>query len=274
MVRITKRDPSSTESFTERDPSLPQRAHAAHPGTTSPAGKRLFDLLLGSVFALVALPIVTVIATAMAVSLRAFPLFVHERVGRGGEPFRVIKVRTLSPVTSPYADKREIDARGKGLAGIVRRLHLDELPQLLLVPLGRMSLVGPRPEMAHLYDRMPERQGGTRLRFRPGCTGLWQISVAHGGLIADAPEYDVLYAEHRTWRMDLWILWKTALIMSGTREPIHLTDVPRWTFRRADMPEALGGDLPLPLERRSVPRDERPSWLTRVAETASRTRWS
>jgi hypothetical protein len=183
-----------------------------------------------------------------------------------------VKIRTLPVATAAYADKREIDANGTGLARLVRRLHLDELPQLLLVLLGRMSLVGPRPEMAHLYGNMPERQGGTRLRFRPGCTGLWQISVDHGGLIAEAPEYDILYAEHRTWRLDLWILLRTALIMIGRSKPIQLSDVPRWTFRRTAASDVSDEVPSIELERRRAPREKPPAWRHRVDEMANRTR--
>jgi lipopolysaccharide/colanic/teichoic acid biosynthesis glycosyltransferase len=250
--------------------AAPTRTH--HPGAISRAGKRLVDVVVGTVLAVVALPVTFGLSIAMGLSLRAAPLFIHERVGRNGESFRVVKIRTLPVNTSAYADKREIDATGKGLARIVRRLHLDELPQLMLVPIGRMSLVGPRPEMAHLYRRMPERQGGTRLRFRPGCTGLWQISVAHGHLIAESPEYDIFYAEHRSWRLDLWILWKTLLVMSGLGQPITLDDVPRWACRTTIYEETGDRATPVKLERRRQPRYGQPAWLTKVEATAGRTR--
>jgi lipopolysaccharide/colanic/teichoic acid biosynthesis glycosyltransferase len=242
------------------------------PSPFSQLGKRSFDLVVGALLAVLALPVIVVAAIAMSVSLRAAPFFIQERVGRDGQTFRVPKIRTLPVGTPRYADKRELSGQRTTVLGrLLRRRHLDELPQLLLVPLGWMSLVGPRPEMAHLYRRMPERQGGTRLRLRPGCTGLWQISVAHDNLIADAPEYDIFYIENRSWRLDLWIMWRTAMSMLRGDEPIRLRDVPAWA-RRGGASTPPADESVLQVERRRVPRSDPPDWLERIDETATRTR--
>ncbi|MBW3614211.1 MAG: sugar transferase, partial [Actinobacteria bacterium] len=86
----------------------------------------------------------------------------------------------------------------------------DELPQLLLVPIGRMSLVGPRPEMPFLHDAMPAPFARLRTEVRPGCAGLWQIGHQCSGLIVEAPEYDLYYVDNWSPVMDLVILWRTA----------------------------------------------------------------
>jgi lipopolysaccharide/colanic/teichoic acid biosynthesis glycosyltransferase len=243
-------------------------------GRAAGTGKRLFDLVVGSVLALVALPVIVASAIGISLSLRARPFFIQERVGRNGETFRVPKIRTLPLETPRYADKHQLRPYATSRFGaLLRRRHVDELPQLLLVPLGRMSLVGPRPEMAHLYSRMPERQGGTRLRVRPGCTGLWQISVDHDNLIADAPHYDIFYVEHRTWRLDLWTMWRTALIMLGGREPITLSDIPSWAYP-GGVVETVPSEAAIQVDRRRAPRAGRPEWLERVGATAVRTRGS
>jgi lipopolysaccharide/colanic/teichoic acid biosynthesis glycosyltransferase len=236
-------------------------------------GKRMVDVLLGTSLALVSLPLIALLAVGVAISLRANPFFVHHRIGRDGTVFAVPKLRTLSTRTPRYAHKHALDheADTTRLTAVLRRLHLDELPQLLLVPVGLMSLVGPRPEMAHLYGRMPERQGGTRLRHRPGCTGLWQVSVAYSGLIGESPAYDIYYAEHHTLRLDLWILWRTALMTVGVDRPIDFGDVPRWTYRRAVARRLPRGVLPVvEIDRRREERRPAPVWFDRIQHAAER----
>jgi lipopolysaccharide/colanic/teichoic acid biosynthesis glycosyltransferase len=251
----------------------PTRRPRSVPPTNAGArtGKRVFDVVAGLCLSMIALPIIIGSAIGISISLRTNPFFIQDRVGRNGETFRIPKLRTLPAGTPRYANKYELRFSGSSrFAALLRRHHLDELPQLFLVPFGWMSLVGPRPEMAHLYPRMPERQGGTRLRLRPGCTGLWQISVAHESLIAEAPEYDIFYVEHHSWRLDLWIILRTALIMLGVRQPITLNDVPAWAY-----PTGVKGTasdrLSVQIERRRAPRSDHPDWLERVAHTAERT---
>lgn len=192
-------------------------------------GKRLFDVGIGLVLALLALPVIAVAAVALALSLRSWPFFVHERVGWQGRPFRMVKLRTLPPEAPPYADKYAI--AGLELPPVcrfLRRTHLDELPQLLLVPFGRMSLVGPRPEMPQLHEAGDTVFAGERTTARPGCTGLWQLSPDAHRLIWDAPDYDRFYLRHRTLRFDVWILWQTSLFVLGLEGPVALDRVPIW----------------------------------------------
>src|SRR5439155_24639230 len=113
----------------------------------------------------------------VAISLRAWPFFVHERVARDGELFRFLKLRTLPPSAPRYASKYEIrTVQRSRLTAWMRQRHLDELPQLLLVVAGKMSLVGPPPEMAELHGSMEPAFARARTQVRPGCSGLWQIS--------------------------------------------------------------------------------------------------
>ncbi len=203
--------------------------------TTSPTGvgKRALDLLVGLPLALLSLPIVALAAVVSAVALRANPFFVHERVGWCGRTFRVVKVRTLPTTTGAYVDKFALDAqRIPRATGLLRTLHLDELPQLWLVVGGSMSLVGPRPEMRVLHDDFDPTFAEMRCRVRPGLTGLWQISPHCVGLIGQRPEYDRIYLEMRSWRLDAWISFRTVLKILG-RGTVHLYEVPEWAFRRA-----------------------------------------
>src|SRR5205823_7969722 len=154
--------------------------------------KRVVDILIGSALAVCALPMIVVLAIGCAISLRTWPFFVQWRVGKNGKLFRMPKLRTL-PRSAPAAvDKYELGGVPMPrFCRILRRLHLDELPQLLMVPMGWMSLVGPRPEMPQLLDRYPSEFAAARLQVRPGCTGLWQVSESSTKLIYETPEYDL-----------------------------------------------------------------------------------
>jgi lipopolysaccharide/colanic/teichoic acid biosynthesis glycosyltransferase len=193
--------------------------------------KRAIDVVVGTVLALATLPVVLVLALVTTVNLRAWPFFVQTRIGAGGVPFRLVKLRTLPASTDHYADKRAIESIPlTWVSRTMRRTHLDELPQLFLVPLGRMSLVGPRPEMAFLVEQMSPSFARRRTEVRPGCTGLWQIGEACAGLIGEAPEYDLHYVDHRSLLLDLWIVWRSIAMVLGAGL-VTLADVPAWLRR-------------------------------------------
>lgn len=189
--------------------------------------KRSLDVVLGSLAALVTLPLVLVLALVLAVELRCWPFFVQERVGRADRIFRVVKLRTLPPTVSTVATKYELaDVAIPPIARKLRELHLDELPQLWLVVAGRMSLVGPRPEMPSLHAAFTPEVRAARAAVRPGCTGLWQVSVASSGLMHEHPEYDLAYIRALSLRLDLWILARTVSVLLGGRSTVTLSDAP------------------------------------------------
>jgi lipopolysaccharide/colanic/teichoic acid biosynthesis glycosyltransferase len=196
--------------------------------------KRTIDIVLGSLLAVLALPLIAILAVGCAIALRAWPFFVQRRVGRNGRDFAMPKLRTLRPSVPGNATKYELDpALIPKFCQFLRRTHLDELPQLLLVPVGAMSLVGPRPEMLCLMARYDEDTIARRTSLRPGCTGLWQVSDASGMLIHESPEFDLEYIERCNNRLDLWILFRTALIAITGRADATLVDVPAWAWRPA-----------------------------------------
>ena len=187
---------------------------------------------LAAVLLLAALPLIIVTAIVSFACYRAWPFFVQDRVGQGGQTFRFIKVRSLPPQTDRYADKYSIGiSRIPAIMQTIRRLHLDELPQLVHVVRGQMSFVGPRPEMPNLHARLPRAFATERVSVRPGLTGLWQISPHCQNLIGERTEYDRLYIEHRTLALDGWILLRTLLKMTVGRVT-HLHDVPTRVVRR------------------------------------------
>jgi lipopolysaccharide/colanic/teichoic acid biosynthesis glycosyltransferase len=191
--------------------------------------KRAADIVIALVLLVLTFPAVVVGAVGSAIVLRAWPFFVQQRVGIDGKAFRFIKIRTLPTSTPKYVLKNDLDFTELNpfVLGL-RCLHFDELPQLLLVLTGRLSLVGPRPEMTAFHERLDPAFAGERTSIRPGCTGLWQIGLGCTGLIGESPEYDRYYLRHQSLRLDLWILMRTALLMLGLRGVVALDDVPGW----------------------------------------------
>jgi hypothetical protein len=143
-------------------------------------------------------------------------LFVQERLGMNGRPFRMFKFRTMWRDAPRYAPspQGDVDPRITRVGRMLRLCGLDELPQLLNVLRGDMSLVGPRPEMPFIVERYTqlERQ---RLRARPGITGLWQLSVDRHAEIHENIEYDLYYIDHQSLMLDALILLETLFFTLG-----------------------------------------------------------
>lgn len=190
--------------------------------------KRAFDLVVGTVLAIVATPLIAVLALLTALSLRAWPFFVQERITEGGRHRRFYKLRTLPKHTPPYALKRALQLDLPRIPLVLRRLHLDELPQLYLVPLGRLSLVGPRPKMPDDFEPVDPAYGAVRVKVPQGCTGLWQIGSHTHELPHETPDYDFFYLRYGCLRMDVWVLWRTLRHMVGMHRPVTLDEVPEW----------------------------------------------
>jgi lipopolysaccharide/colanic/teichoic acid biosynthesis glycosyltransferase len=190
---------------------------------------RALDLCVGSVAALLSLPVVFLLLMGSAVVFRANPLFVQHRIGRHGRLIPIPKVRSLSPLTPADADKYGLNSWNVTRWGrFIRRLHIDELPQLWMVVAGRMSLVGPRPEIPRLAEQFTPEFAATRHSVRPGLTGLWQISEGADGLISEAPEWDRIYVRNACARLDIWILFRTVRHYLPGGRPIRVADLPSW----------------------------------------------
>jgi lipopolysaccharide/colanic/teichoic acid biosynthesis glycosyltransferase len=205
--------------------------------------KRLADLVVAAGLLVLATPVIVLAALTSLVSYRRWPFFVQTRVGRDERPFRLVKVRTLSPATPATLPKAELEAhRPSGACRFLRAHHIDELPQLVHVLVGTMSLVGPRPEMERLHLELPDAFARLRTSVRPGITGLWQVSQAVEGMIADHPEYDRFYVAHTNLRFDLWVLWRTVTGLLGRPLVASLDDIPSWVaHQREDAAEPVDG---------------------------------
>ncbi len=201
------------------------------------AAARALDLAVAVPLAILTLPVVAVLALSSALSLHAQPFFVQQRIGRDGQLFRIVKIRSLPTSVPTDADKYAVAAAGTTRFGsFVRRTHLDELPQLWLVVFGRMSLVGPRPELPELAaTTIDPAFGAVRTVVRPGCTGYWQISPAASGLIGEHPEFDLFYLAHRSVRLDVWLLAQTVCCQLLGRRP-RVVHPPLWALRGSAVP--------------------------------------
>jgi lipopolysaccharide/colanic/teichoic acid biosynthesis glycosyltransferase len=169
-------------------------------------GKRALDLVLLALCAVPAVLVVAVCAVAIKVSSRGPVFFRQERVGRGARPYELLKLRTMrhAPRTSPFPVDSEVTAVGR----VLRRLALDELPQLWNVARGEMSIVGPRPTLAYQVARYTPRQR-ERLAVRPGLTGLAQVRGRNLLDWASRIELDLEYVERQSLHLDLGILART-----------------------------------------------------------------
>jgi exopolysaccharide biosynthesis polyprenyl glycosylphosphotransferase len=184
--------------------------------------KALFDLTAGATLFLFALPVLAAAVFAIKVSSRGPAFFRQERIGKDGKSFTIYKLRTMiSDADQQLADllkdqgvgdsplfKVGNDPRITRVGRLFRRYSIDELPQLINVLKGEMSLVGPRPQRAEevsLYDHKAHR----RLTVRPGMTGLWQVSGRSDLAWEDAVRLDLYYVENWSMTADLLILWRT-----------------------------------------------------------------
>lgn len=173
--------------------------------------KRAIDMMLAATLLLPALPLLALGAAGVAVSLGRPVLFRQDRLGLGGRPWRVAKLRTMRPGPGPDA------ARTPPLGRLLRRSKIDELPQLLDVLAGRLSFVGPRPLPPGIMDPHSALLP-LRLSVRPGLTGWAQVA---GGTRLTNPEklaLDCFYARRVSARFDALILWRTlATLLGGER---------------------------------------------------------
>ena len=179
-----------------------------------PFVKRLLDVIISLALIFLLSPIWILAALGVKLTSPGPLFFTQARGGRGGRPFESLKFRTMR--TDHVHDPTEIvpltHSAVTPVGRLLRRLKIDELPQLLNVVKGDMSLVGPRPtimDQVEAYDDF-QRQ---RLDVRPGCTGLAQVNGNAAMSWDERIKYDVYYVQHMGPALDVWILVKTVLVI-------------------------------------------------------------
>jgi lipopolysaccharide/colanic/teichoic acid biosynthesis glycosyltransferase len=185
----------------------------------------VLDLVLVAVAAVPAVLLGGGAAALVRLTSRGPALFRQERVGRAGQPFTLLKLRTMTHSAAPnpvFPDEDRITAVGR----VLRRTSLDELPQLWNVARGDMSVVGPRPTLAYQVERYDDRQR-ERLAVRPGLTGLAQVRLRNAAPWAERIELDLEYVHRQSVGLDLRILARSVLVvLRGSGVEGHPTDDP------------------------------------------------
>lgn len=172
----------------------------------------LFALLLLVVLA----PLILGIAFFLPV-FSGFPIFYREqRLGRRKKRFMIAKFRSMVVTTEKIREKSRADPRITGFGRILRRFSLDELPQLWNVIHGDMLLVGPRP-IVDEEDPLYGKYSAEIHSVKPGISGLWQVSGRNLTTFRRRKAINVYYVRHKSWKLDLWILYKTILAVVDGR---------------------------------------------------------
>jgi lipopolysaccharide/colanic/teichoic acid biosynthesis glycosyltransferase len=192
--------------------------------------KRGFDIAASSLLLLLLFPVALVLAILVKLSSPGPVLFRQERVGRGRRPFTILKFRTMAEAEATRGSKEDDQAhdvsvplhelRNKAveasritrIGGVMRRTGLDEIPQFLNVLRGDMSLVGPRPFTESESETVAGWQA-RRFEFRPGITGLWQVSGRNDLSMDDLRRLDYLYVASWSLWWDIKIVWDTPRAM-------------------------------------------------------------
>ncbi len=186
--------------------------------------KRLFDIVSALVLLALAAPVM--IFTTMAIMFETgFPvLYRQERVGQGGRVFKVVKFRSMRVDAEGDGTPRWAianDDRATFVGRIIRKLRIDELPQLFNVLMGDMSMVGPRPERPYFVDKLSQqiRFYAARHSVKPGVTGWAQVRYQYGSTVDDAIQklqYDLYYVKNHTLFLDVVVLFETVgVVLSG-----------------------------------------------------------
>lgn len=191
---------------------------------TAPAGsntylfiKRVFDIIFALLIALITFPFMLVIALLVRLDSKGPAIYKQERLGKDGKAFLIYKFRSMCEDAEKDGPRwAEIDdSRCTRIGKILRRFHVDELPQLWNVLIGDMSFVGPRPERSYFYQLfapyVPDFE--KRLLVKPGITGLAQVNGGYDLEPQQKLKYDIEYIETRSLMLDLKCLLKTIRLL-------------------------------------------------------------
>ncbi len=184
--------------------------------------KRLLDLPLAAAGMVVLALVIPLVWVANLVGNRGPLLYRQVRVGKGGRPFTLLKLRTMAPGSPDGAWTAEDDPRVTPVGRLLRATHLDELPQVLNILRGDLGVVGPRPEQPHYVEELSDKLPFYRLRHvvRPGLTGWAQVKYGYAGSESAALEklqYEFWYLRHQSLRTDARIIGRTARSVLGSQ---------------------------------------------------------
>ncbi|WP_455390343.1 sugar transferase [Lactiplantibacillus pentosus] len=188
--------------------------------------KRLFDVCASFTALVLLSPMFLVVAIAIKAEDSQGKVFYSQiRVGKGGKRFKMYKFRSMvsnadellkTLISENDVDgamfKMKLDPRVTKVSSFIRKYSIDELPQLVNVLKGNMSLVGPRPPLEREVKEYTDYDK-QRLYVKPGCTGLWQATVRNSVGFDEMVRLDLIYVQKRSLKFDLWIIFRTVKIM-------------------------------------------------------------
>jgi lipopolysaccharide/colanic/teichoic acid biosynthesis glycosyltransferase len=179
--------------------------------------RRAFDIVVAGAALVFFSPVLALALLAIRLESPGSPIYRQRRVGMDGEEFDVLKLRTMVTGAEHIGAGMAIDegdTRITRVGGFLRRTSLDEIPNLINVLKGDMAIIGPRPTIPVQVAQYSERQRG-RLAVKPGLTGWAQVNGRAALPWPERIELDLWYIEHRSWRLDLQILFRTARMVLG-----------------------------------------------------------
>jgi lipopolysaccharide/colanic/teichoic acid biosynthesis glycosyltransferase len=197
--------------------------------TAERVARRAFDVAAATAGLVVFAPVVLVAVVAIRLESPGHPLYTQRRVGKDGEPFDILKLRTMVTGAEGIGAGlavNEGDARITRVGKVLRRFSLDEVPNLWNVLRGEMAIVGPRPTVPVQVEQYSDRQRG-RLAVKPGITGWAQVNGRTRLPWAERIELDLWYVEHRSLWLDTRILART-LTMVLTGQGLYKGDTGGW----------------------------------------------
>ena len=184
--------------------------------------KRILDFILSFSLLILTSPVIVIIGIILTIQNRGTPFFVQERPGQHEKRFSIMKFKTMSDEKDKRGELLPDNERLTKLGSFVRKTSLDELPQLLNVLIGDMSLVGPRP-LLFKYIPLYSDQQKRRHEVKPGITGWAQVNGRNAISWTKKFELDVYYVDHMSFLLDIKILWLTCIKVCK-REGINQSD--------------------------------------------------
>ena len=188
------------------------------------AAKRISDIVISMIAIVIMAPLAVLVAIAVLLESGRPLLFRQARVGLHGRSFQIMKFRSMrhEPAPSNQTWTSDEDPRITRVGRFIRKFRLDEVPQLINVLLGEMSLIGPRPEQPRLAEMLEQEipYYGLRHSLRPGITGWAQVKCGYGATVQESRmklEYDLFYIKHLSFTLDLVILFETLKVMLSGR---------------------------------------------------------
>jgi lipopolysaccharide/colanic/teichoic acid biosynthesis glycosyltransferase len=177
--------------------------------------RRAFDVLVAGTVLLLTSPVIALAVIAIRLESKGHPIYRQRRIGQDGRAFDVLKLRTMVSGAERMGAGLAVDdgdSRITRVGALLRRTSIDELPNLVNVLKGEMSIIGPRPTVPVQVAQYTERQRG-RLALKPGITGWAQVNGRASLPWPERIELDLWYVEHATLALDLKILWLTARML-------------------------------------------------------------